>query len=123
MRGVRKALQASGLAFLVGPLCMAVQAQDYVDVEAERAAQRSGDATGSPYNSPAAPASGATSYGLNSAPAGPAMVNAPASAHGGGECLRHRADQEGLGEAIRGPRGNYALTFPSLIGVAVVARM
>jgi hypothetical protein len=54
---------------------------------------------------------------------GKRRVNAPASAHGGGECLRHRADQEGLGEAIRGPRGNYALTFPSLLGVAVVARM
>ena len=79
MRGVRLALQASGLALLVGPLCLTVQAQEYVDVEAERAAQRNAGSV----DSPAAQPSGATSYGLNSAPAGPAVVNAPAAAVSG----------------------------------------
>lgn len=60
MRGVKKALATSGLAFVVGPLCFAVQAQDYVDVEGEQ----SGTST-------------ATSFGINSAPAGAAVVSAP----------------------------------------------
>lgn len=60
MHGVKKALATSGLAFMVGPLCFAVQAQDYVDVEGEQ----SGTST-------------ATSFGINSAPAGAAVVSAP----------------------------------------------
>jgi tol-pal system protein YbgF len=77
MQGVRIALRASGLALLVGPLCLMVQAQEYVDVEAERAAQRN-------VGSQVAQPTGATSYGLNSAPAGPAVVNTAAAAVSGG---------------------------------------
>ena len=44
---ISKALKASGLALLAGPLSLVLaanlQAQDYVDLEAERAAARSGD--------------------------------------------------------------------------------
>ncbi|MEH6516034.1 MAG: tol-pal system protein YbgF [Halioglobus sp.] len=79
MRGVRIALQASGLALLVGPLCLTVQAQEYVDVEAERAAQRNAGSVDSQTVQP----TGTTSYGLNSAPAGPAVVSAPAAAVSG----------------------------------------
>ena len=60
MHGVKKALATSGLAFLVGPLCFAVQAQDYVDVEGEQSGT-----------------SAATSFGINSAPAGAAVLSAP----------------------------------------------
>ncbi|MEP1469637.1 MAG: tol-pal system protein YbgF [Halieaceae bacterium] len=60
MRGVKKALATSGLAFMVGPFCFAVQAQDYVDVEGEQSGT-----------------SAATSFGINSAPAGAAVLSAP----------------------------------------------
>ena len=68
MQSVRKALAISGLALVVGPLCFAAQAQDYVDVEGERAGQGAAAASGTQP---------ATSYGINSAPAGAAMVSAP----------------------------------------------
>jgi len=68
MQSVRKALAISGLALVVGPLCFAAQAQDYVDVEGERAGQGAAAASG---------VQPATSYGINSAPAGAAVVSAP----------------------------------------------
>ncbi len=71
MQSVRNALRASGLAILVGPLCFSVQAQEYVDVEAERAAARN---AGDPGAAAAQPASGATSYGLNAGVAGNTTV-------------------------------------------------
>jgi tol-pal system protein YbgF len=76
MQSVRKALAISGLAFVVGPLCFAAQAQDYVDVEGERAGQ---GAAAAPDTQPA------TSYGINSAPAGAAMVSAPQPASESGQ--------------------------------------
>ena len=70
-----KALKASGLVLLAGPLSLALAAtafaQDYVDLEAERAAaQTSGVTTATdPYGAAPAKAYPATSYGVNSAPA------------------------------------------------------
>jgi tol-pal system protein YbgF len=89
-----KALVASGLVILTGPLCLLVSAQSYVDLEAERAAaQAAGHSPGSsssnttadvsapadPYGARPAQAYPATSYGVNSAPAAPSGV-APATA-------------------------------------------
>ena len=91
-----KALKASGLALLAGPLSLAlgsvVYAQDYVDLEAERAAGQSGGAkaaTTDPYGAQPATAYPATSYGVNSAPAPLATVAQPQShpQQGGGQDL------------------------------------
>ena len=109
MRYISKALVASGLVILTGPLCFMAQAQDYVDVErngeaannAAPAPTTTTPATTSiparltpmerqasdPYGAPASdpysvqPAQPypATSYGLNNAPAG-AAVAAPITA-------------------------------------------
>ena len=81
MHTLSKALAASGLVILTGPLCFMAQAQGYVDVEAERAA-----ATGSrpvPRSRQHPPATPMASTGaglpsdqlwLNSAPAAPSAV-------------------------------------------------
>ncbi|WP_243391628.1 tol-pal system protein YbgF [Pseudohalioglobus lutimaris] len=92
-----KLLMASGLVLLTGPFCFMAQGQDYVDVEAERAARAgsSAPAAVTPQSSPG-PASDpygvqptrsypATSYGLNRAPAAPATTSAPAPATSGGQ--------------------------------------
>ncbi len=69
-----KLLLANGLALAVGPFCFlaSAQAQDYIDVEAERAA-----AAGNPpaSSSAAQPAQSypVTSYGIGSAPAAPVL--------------------------------------------------
>ncbi|RLA44486.1 MAG: tol-pal system protein YbgF [Gammaproteobacteria bacterium] len=83
---ISKALKASGLALLAGPLSLAlgsaVFAQDYVDLEAERAAAKSGGTTTTtdPYGARPATAYPATSYGVNSsAPAPLATVAQPQS--------------------------------------------
>ncbi|MEJ2533617.1 MAG: tol-pal system protein YbgF [Halioglobus sp.] len=70
----RKALLTCGLVIMTGPLCLLATGQDYVDVEAERAARAARDATAppaDPYGVKPAQAYPATSYGLNSAPAVP----------------------------------------------------
>ena len=88
-----KLLVASGLVILTGPLCFMAQAQDYVDVEAERAGRStsgsSAPATPAPTDPYARPGSSdpysvqpaqsypATSYGVNSAPAGSAVLASP----------------------------------------------
>ena len=90
-----KALKASGLALLAGPLSLALvaaaYAQDYVDLEAERAAaQATGTTTTTdPYGASPAKAYPATSYGVNSAPAPLAAVVSPQgqSQQGGGQDL------------------------------------
>jgi tol-pal system protein YbgF len=69
------ALKASGWALLVGPLAFVLvagnsQAQDYVDLEAERAAVPSQKTVATdPYSTSPAKAYPATSYGVNSNPA------------------------------------------------------
>lgn len=83
---------ASGLVLVTGPLSLQARAQDYVDVEAERAGRTTSAATApatpapaDPYARPArdpysvqpAQAYPATSYGVNSAPAGPAVGATP----------------------------------------------
>ena len=73
---------------MTSPLCLVASAQSYVDVEAERAQQRTSTTTDTgaagssgtttapsdPYASQPAKAYPATSYGLNSAPAAPASA-------------------------------------------------
>lgn len=90
----RKALLASGLVILTGPFCYLSLAQDYVDVEAERAAAVStspadpyaprGEQAPSvdPYAPKNAQTYPATSYGVGSAPAGTAVTPGPAPVMG-----------------------------------------
>lgn len=84
MRNFSKVLLANGLALAVGPFCFlaSVHAQDYIDVEAERAA-----AAASPSSSSAVqPAQSypVTSYGIGSAPAAPVFQGeSPTSPVGG----------------------------------------
>lgn len=70
-----KALLANGLALAVGPFCALAQAQDYIDVEAERAARESAPAaeprSSDPYGAQPAQSYPATSYGIGNAPAAP----------------------------------------------------
>jgi tol-pal system protein YbgF len=86
MQYISKVLVASGLVVMTSPLCFIAQAQDYVDVEAERAAAIASGrspatvttAPADPYGAKPAQAYPATSYGLNNAPAG-AAATAPAT--------------------------------------------
>ena len=64
MANVSKTFAACGLVILAGPLCLKAAAQDYIDLEAEKANQ-------------AARSYPATSYGANSAPAGTAVAPPP----------------------------------------------
>ncbi len=103
MQRLKAALAASGLALVAGPLCFVAQAQDYVDVEAERAARSSASQSGSseasrpspptsssqpardPYSPAPAGAYPSTSYGLDAAPAAPVTLApaAPAASQAG----------------------------------------
>ena len=109
MADISKLLVAGGLVILTGPLCFMTQAQDYIDVEAERmgtgsssapAATTSTDlapAAADPYANPAprdpygaqpAQSYPATSYGMGNAPAGAAVTapgSSPAVAPSGGQ--------------------------------------
>ena len=89
-----KRLRLNGLARMAGPFsfvlafaaCGNAHAQDYVDLEAERAAAKSGDTTPprDPYSAAPATSYPATSYGVSSAPApivGTAQT-APAASRG-----------------------------------------
>ena len=85
MQYISKVLVAGGLVILTSPSCFMAQAQDYVDVEAERAAEAASrgssvapPAPADPYRAPApadpysaqpAKTYPATSYGLDNAPA------------------------------------------------------
>jgi tol-pal system protein YbgF len=96
MRYLSKVFAAGGLVLMIGPLSLMARAQSYIDVEAERAAQRTGSEVAgedagapsntsststpvSPYGSQPAQSYPATSYGLNNAPAAP-VSSAPVSA-------------------------------------------
>lgn len=84
MRYFSKALLANGLALAVGPFCfvVAAQAQDYIDVEAERAAAAANPSSSSTPQ--AAESYPVTSYGIGSAPAAPVFRGeSPASPVGG----------------------------------------
>jgi tol-pal system protein YbgF len=76
MQYLSKALLASGLVLMTGPLSLVAQAQDYVDVEAERAATASSAAPADPYGAKPAKAYPVTSYGVGNAPAGAAVAPA-----------------------------------------------
>lgn len=102
-QSVSRLLAVSGLALVASPFCFTAQAQDYIDVEAERRAQEQGSASApastapatTPYSSPQPARSyPATSYGVNSAPAGssigqsaPAPAISPAASSGGSSNL------------------------------------
>ena len=95
-----KVFVLGGLVVMTGPLSLMARAQSYIDVEAERAAQRTGSevagedtsapsstassAPGGAYGSQPAQSYPATSYGLNSAPAAPVSSAPVATGAGGG---------------------------------------
>ena len=96
MQYISKVLVASGLVVMTSPLCFLAQAQDYVDVEAERAAAIASGrspatvntAPADPYGAKPAQAYPATSYGLNNAPGGAAAARtAPVGSAGQGQNL------------------------------------
>ncbi|MBN7798575.1 tol-pal system protein YbgF [Parahaliea mediterranea] len=73
---IAKSLVLSGLALVASPFCLVAQAQDYIDVEAERRAEQEQrgqpqqQAPRDPYGVKPAQSYPATSYGANSGPAG-----------------------------------------------------
>ena len=71
MHIIEKILVAGGLVTVIGTLSVNTLAQDYVDVEAERAAAVQ-TAPGDPYAPRGAQTYPATSYGVSNAPAAPA---------------------------------------------------
>ena len=73
MRYFSKALLANGLALAVGPFCFlaTTHAQDYIDVEAERAAESANPSSSSTVQP--AESYPVTSYGIGSAPAAPVL--------------------------------------------------
>lgn len=81
-----------GLVILTGPLCFMASAQDYVDLEAERAAAQaagisssgSAGAPADPYGAQPSQAYPATSYGVNNAPAATSGVAPTTSVPGYG---------------------------------------
>lgn len=80
-----KNLVAAGLAIMAGALCNVSLAQDYVDLEAERAASTQ-PSPADPYAPRGAQNYPTTSYGVGSAPAGTAVTPAttPPAAQPGG---------------------------------------
>ena len=92
MQYISKALVTGGLVILTSPLCIMAQAQEYVDVEAERAAAAASGISSTPpqpqadpYGAQPARAYPATSYGLSNAPAGSAVAAPVAAAPAGGQ--------------------------------------
>ncbi|RLA45513.1 MAG: tol-pal system protein YbgF [Gammaproteobacteria bacterium] len=92
MQSINKAFVVCGLVILTGPLCIMARAQDYVDVEAERAAAAASGISSTPeqpqadpYGAQPARAYPATSYGLSRAPAGSAVAAPVAAAPVGGQ--------------------------------------
>jgi tol-pal system protein YbgF len=71
---------AIGLVLLTGQFGCAAQAQDYVDLEAERAAAAQTTSPGDPYAPRGAQSYPATSYGASTAPAAPAVAAATPAA-------------------------------------------
>lgn len=85
MRYFSKVLLANGLALAVGPFCFlaSAQAQDYIDVEAERAAEAGKPSSSSSAAQPAQ-SYPVTSYGIGSSPAAPVFQGeSPTSPVGG----------------------------------------
>ncbi|MEE4145100.1 MAG: tol-pal system protein YbgF [Halieaceae bacterium] len=80
MRISDKIFVISGLVLLAGPFGCTATAQDYVDLEAERAAAAQTTAPGDPYAPRGAQSYPATSYGVGTAPAAPAVAAATPAA-------------------------------------------
>jgi tol-pal system protein YbgF len=85
MENIGRALIVCGLVLTTGPLSFHTVAQDYIDVEAERAAQRaSSGAVEDPYRVKPAQQYPATSYGVNTGAArSTATATAPVQSSGG----------------------------------------
>lgn len=88
MQTISKLLIASGLVIVTSPLCFIASAQDYIDVEAERAARaaagvESAPSSLDPYAVRPARAYPAASYGLNSGPTGVVDTAAPLGVQSG----------------------------------------
>ena len=83
MQYLGKMLLVSGLAILAGPLCLSARGQDYVDMEAQRAAAAQ-PAPADPYAPRGAQAYPATSYGVGNAPAGAPVAPSVAPVTGTG---------------------------------------
>ncbi|MAL96450.1 MAG: tol-pal system protein YbgF [Haliea sp.] len=87
MRELSKALLAGGLALVAAPLYMSAQAQDYIDLEAERERSARSEATAEsrpdPYAPQAARSYPATSFGVRGAPAPTQQAQAPSPVDGG----------------------------------------
>lgn len=81
MRYWSKALKAGGLALVVGPFCVAAQAQEVIDLEAEREraerSQQQGGQRPDPYAPQPARAYPATNFGVRSTPAAGDQQAAP----------------------------------------------
>ncbi len=85
---LRKRLATGGLVLVTGPLSLLAAAQDYVDLEAERAAREASGrpaAQGDPYGVQPAQSYPATSYGLDRTAASPPVTTtaAPPAPTGG----------------------------------------
>lgn len=89
-------LATSGLALLTGSLGSAVQAQDYIDREAERAAAAQTTAPSDPYAPRGAQTYPATSFGVTSSASAGAAV-APAALPAGGQRAAQSAQGQNLG--------------------------
>lgn len=89
MRELSKALLAGGLALVVAPLYMSAQAQDYIDLEAERERSERPDASVESRPDPYAPQPArsypATSFGVRGAPASIQQVQASSPGDQGAE--------------------------------------
>jgi len=83
MHIIEKLLVAGGLATVIATLSLNTLAQDYVDVEAERAAAAQ-PAPGDPYAPRGAQTYPATSYGVSNAPAAPAGTSVASATGTGG---------------------------------------
>jgi len=97
-----KLLATTGLVLLAGPFSVLAQAQDYVDLEAERAAAAQNTAPSDPYAPRGAQSYPATSFGVSSAPAGTGVAPAgtsvaPAVAPMGGRPVVQSAQDQNLG--------------------------
>tara|TARA_R110001592_G_scaffold355031_1_gene655245 strand:- start:27299 stop:28234 length:936 start_codon:yes stop_codon:yes gene_type:complete len=96
MHIIEKILLAGGLTTVIGTFSLNALAQDYIDVEAERAAAAQ-TAPGDPYAPRNAQAYPATSYGVSNAPAAPSGTAVTAATGSGGPAAAQQVSQQPQG--------------------------
>ena len=96
MHIIEKMLLAGGLSTVIATLSVSAMAQDYIDVEAERAAAEQ-TAPGDPYAPRNAQAYPATSYGVSNAPAAPSGTAVTAATGTGGPAAVQQVSQQPQG--------------------------